>query len=127
MSDGPPRIFDRKALTLHSARAQRIGGDKFLVREAAEGLAERLHAIRRTFVNAFALGAGEAVDPILLPLAKRWTHAQLDEDESFIAGAESFDLIVSNLSLHSVNDLPGVLAQVRRALRPDGLFLATLF
>ena len=38
----------------------------------------------------------------------------------------SFNLIVSGLALHRVNDLPGALIQIRRALRPDGLFMAAL-
>jgi SAM-dependent methyltransferase len=48
-------------------------------------------------------------------------------DEEFLPfGPESFDLVVANLSLHWVNDLPGALLQLRRALRPDGLFLASV-
>ena len=49
-------------------------------------------------------------------------------DEEFLPFADNaLDLVLSNLSLHWVNDLPGALAQIRRALRPDGLFLATMF
>ncbi|MEI9888382.1 MAG: methyltransferase domain-containing protein [Rhizomicrobium sp.] len=51
----------------------------------------------------------------------------LDDEERLAAGAEAYDLATSVLSLHTVNDLPGVLLQVRQALRPDGLFLAALF
>jgi len=127
MSGGPPRIFDRHALALHRERASRIGGDAFLAREAAEGLAERLRSIRRTFANALSLNSSSAADPIVRPQAKSWTSATLDVNETFLAGAECFDLIVSILSLHNVNDLPGVLLQARRALKPDGLFLAALF
>ena len=49
-------------------------------------------------------------------------------DEEFLPVAdESLDLVLSNLSLHWVNDLPGALAQIRRSLNPDGLFLAATF
>ena len=127
MSGGPPRIFDRHALALHRERASRISGDAFLACEAGEGLAERLRSIRRTFSNALSLNSSSAADPIIRPHSKSWTSATLDVSETFLAGAECFDLIVSILSLHNVNDLPGVLVQARRALKPDGLFMAALF
>jgi SAM-dependent methyltransferase len=106
MSDGPPRIFDAKAIALHRARAARIGGDAFLSREAADGVAARLSGIRRDFPRRLemVLGDGEHVE-----------------------APYPLDLLTSVLTLHSVNDLPGVLAQARRALKPDGLFLAALF
>jgi SAM-dependent methyltransferase len=109
MNQGPPQIFDRHALQLHRARAQRIAGDAFLAREAAEGIAERLGAVQRSFVQVLDV------------------DRNLDADERLAAQPEAFDLATSVLALHAVNDLPGVLAQVRRALKPDGLFLAALF
>lgn len=109
MSDGPPRIFDNHALTLHRERARRIAGDAFLRREAADGLADRLGAVRRSFTHALDV------------------DRHLDAAERLAAAPAAFDLATSVLSLHSVNDLPGVLAQARRALKPDGLFLAALF
>jgi SAM-dependent methyltransferase len=127
MIDGPPRIFDPHALALRRARASRIGGDAFLVHEATQGLAERLSSVQRTFSNALLLESAEASVPILRPLAKRWTREPLQTNDSFAAEPGQFDLIVSVLSLHAVNDLPGVLLQARRALKPDGLFLAALF
>ncbi len=107
MTDGPPRIFDPKARTLHLARAARVPGDAFLRGEAVAGLAERLDAVSRTLPERreLRLDAGELVD----------------------AAPESVDLMTSNLLLHAVNDLPGVLLQARRVLKPDGLFLAALF
>ncbi|MGZ5988292.1 MAG: methyltransferase domain-containing protein [Rhizomicrobium sp.] len=127
MTNGPPRIFDRHALALHRARARKIAGDAFLEQEAAEGLAERLSSVRRTFSNALELEPRVSSADTFHPLAKHWTQAPLQDDESFANGHEEFDLIVSALSLHAVNDLPGVLVQVRRALKPDGLFMAALF
>jgi len=109
MIDGPPRIFDARARGLHRARAQAIGGDAFLRREAAEGIAERLSAVRRTFPHGLDLDAA------------------LGEGERVAADSAEYDLVTSILSLHAVNDLPGVLVQARRALKPDGLFLAALF
>ena len=105
MADGPPRIFDHKARALHRARA--AGGDAFLANEAEAGLEERIGAVMRPFENRLEF--------------------TLDADEHIAAEAGSLDLITSVLNLHAVNDLPGVLVQARRALKPDGLFLAALF
>jgi SAM-dependent methyltransferase len=58
--------------------------------------------------------------------ADHWTFATLGETESVPLRPEKFDLVVSVLSLQSVNDLPGVLIQIRHALEPDGLFLGVL-
>jgi SAM-dependent methyltransferase len=102
-----PRIFDTKAIALHRARAAKRAGDAFLRDEASEGIAERLGAVMRPFAARAELA---------------W------EDEERVAAApESLDLITSVLTLHEANDLPGLLAQARRALKPDGLFLAALF
>jgi SAM-dependent methyltransferase len=109
MSDGPPRIFDTKALALHRARARPEPGSAFLAESAADGLLERMNAIRRSFRR-------------ILPLDEF-----LSEDETLEPSGAPHDLVTSILRLHTVNDLPGVLVQARRALKPDGLFLAALF
>jgi SAM-dependent methyltransferase len=127
MADGPPRIFDSDAVTLHRARARKIAGERFLVRQAGEGLALRLDAERRTFSEALELNASEATAGLLGPHAKHWTRQTLSDDESLRGEPQQFDLVVSLLSLHAVNDLPGVLFQIRRILKPDGLFVAALF
>ena len=102
-----PRIFDTKALALHRARARRLGGDRFLLRDAEESIAERLAATNRPFAARLAV--------------------ELDDNE-VVAGADgAFDLVTSVLVLHAVNDLPGVLRQIRNKLKPDGLFLGALF
>jgi SAM-dependent methyltransferase len=103
-----PRIFDFAALEAHRSRARRIAGDAFLRREAEESLQARLAATNRRFEKVLALDA-------------------FYEDEIVRAEDESFDLITSVLALHAVNDLPGVLLQIRRKLKPDGLFLGALF
>ena len=127
MTDGPPRIFDRRTLALRRARASRIDADLFLMQEAAQGLVERLTSVQRTFSDALLLESADASLPILRPYASNWTQEPLQADDSFLAEPEQFDLVVSVLSMHTVNDLPGVLFQARRALKPDGLFMATLF
>jgi len=127
MANGPPRIFDRHAVALHQARARAIAGDMFLVCQAAEGLAQRLDAVRRTFSEALELNGSGVSAELLGPRAERWTRQTLTDDEFIQGEPEQFDLVASVLSLHSVNDLPGVLFQIRRVLKPDGLFVAALF
>jgi SAM-dependent methyltransferase len=122
MSAGPPLLFDRSALRRHRERAAGMPGDAFLLEEAAGGLAERLGAVNRRFQRGLDI-EGRAK---LGATAAHWTSATLTERDALAVEPESFDLAVSALSLHAVNDLPGVLAQVRRALKPDGLFLAAL-
>jgi SAM-dependent methyltransferase len=102
-----PRLFDLKALALHRARAQRLAGDTFLTRDAQESIAERLAATNRAF------DARLVVD--------------LDDNEAVAGEDGAFDLVTSTLLLHAVNDLPGVLRQIRNKLKPDGLFLGALF
>jgi SAM-dependent methyltransferase len=127
MANRPPQIFDRHAVTLHRARAQKIAGDTFLVRQAAEGLAGRLESVRRTFVTGLDFDGSDSSFAIVRLHASEWTRARLRADETLDGGPQQFDLVTSVLSLHAVNDLPGVLLQIGRALRPDGLFVAALF
>ena len=98
-----------------------------------DGIGERLDAVRRSFGQVLDLGCGDGA--FNLPGASvtrvdagaRFADAtgglQADEDRIDLA-AGSFDLVVSAGVLDSVNDVPGALAQARRALKPDGLFLA---
>lgn len=111
----------------------------FLHEHVAADLAERLEAIPRRFERVLVLGGGglfeEAVAgrPELAARIGTMIHADLAEGDvvldperlPFADGA--FDLAVSPLALHSVNDLPGALVQLRRALKPDGLLLASVF
>ena len=140
--------FDRRAVRAHRDRAAAKYADHdFLVRKAAEGMAERLDYIARAFPRVLELGSGIGATAEILGAHggfRDWTHADLSADMAFrlrgagdrravVAdeealpfGAEAFDAITSVLALHWVNDLPGALVQARRCLRPDGLFLATL-
>lgn len=147
MSDGPPRLFDRAALARHRARrAPGFAAYDFLVREVAERLADRLSDVRRRFPVALDLGCRDGllgralagrggiellVQADLAGAMARQAAAQgpalVADEEALPFGAGRFDLVLSCLNLHWVNDLPGALAQIRHALKPDGLFLAALF
>src|SRR5262249_35085749 len=135
MSAGPPRIFDSVAYRARRARAAKCDDDVFLAQEAAEHLAERLAAINRRFERGLDLQSRARIFPLLAPLAAEWvrTGLALDQpsamasDETLPFAEESFDLVTSVLSLHAVNDLPGTLVQIRRVLKPDGVFMGALF
>jgi len=137
-----PPIFDRSLLRARRARALAHAPVTFLLDRVAEDLADRLAAVLREFPVAVDLGtptdalrrvlaASGKSDRIvaLVPTADRtappWWQVVADEEALPLREA-SVDLVVSGLSLQFVNDLPGTLIQVRRALRPDGLFLAAL-
>lgn len=125
------------------ARKRRAGagftGAAFLHARVAEDLADRLEAIPRSFSRALALGGGGLFSQVLrsrpdltarvgyLVEADLAGGAVILDPERLPFGDQAFDLIVSPLALHSVNDLPGALIQLRRALRPDGLLLGALF
>lgn len=127
-----PYIFDRRAYAVRRARAR----DSFLADEVAENLAERLGVVNRKFKSGLDLSARPRIFTAIASFAAGWTrtalrpdgHAQVVADEEALPfAAGSFDVTVSALSLHAVNDLPGALSQIRRVLKPDGLFLAALF
>jgi SAM-dependent methyltransferase len=140
-----PQLFERRALRRNRERhAADFARHGFLFREVAARLAGRLDDLRRRFPTALALSArdgflGKAlqgkggietlIQAELSPaLAKDLPRPALAADEEALPfGRASLDLVVSCLALHGVNDLPGALAQVRYALKPDGLFLAALF
>ncbi|HYA79409.1 MAG TPA: methyltransferase domain-containing protein, partial [Methylocystis sp.] len=136
MTAAPPQIFDRKLARARLSKALSRGAPDFLMRRAAEDLADRLIAIRREFKRALDFAtptrafadvlAQRGITPLrAAPLLSDGAHLVADEELlPFAPGA--FDLVVSGLALQWVNDLPGVFAQVRRALAPDGLFLAAM-
>lgn len=121
-----PNIFDRAAYRLRRARAATLG-DSFLVREAASGLSERLGAVSRRFEDALDVGSPDQAAAFLNGNAKHWTHIDFGEHDALVVEGRTFDLATSVLALHTVNDLPGALIQIRQALKPDGLFMAALF
>ena len=135
-------IFDRRLLRRRLSRALRFGPATFLLEQVALDMGERLGVIKRPFERALDLGSPThdvaamlaARKPQLLVRAASVAEALGDgawldlvaDEEALPFAPESFDLIVSGLALQHVNDLPGALAQIRRALRPDGLFMACL-
>ena len=136
-----PLVFDRKVLRTRRARARALGPATFLLERAATDLAERLAAVLRRFPLALDLGTpGDEVRTALSGLNSVEAIVAASADRGgfysplFVAADEEalpfrdgvFDLVVSALSLQFVNDLPGTFVQIRRTLRPDGLFLAVL-
>src|SRR4051794_10568024 len=138
----PMRVFDRR---LHRRRRDRaagtIGQVAPVLEDAAERLLDRLDDTTRRFSRALEIGGRGVVAPRLrargIPfvvsldlsagMAARAGGLAVAGDEEWLPFApESFDLGGASLSLHWVNDLPGALVQLRRVLRPDGLFLAAL-
>ena len=126
MTDHVPHLFDRRARVRAMARAQAMGGEAFLLDEAREGLAARLSAVKRTFATALSVDTDTARLAGLAAYSPDWDFATSDDKESLDLRAARYDLAVSLLSLHAINDLPGLLVQIRKALRPDGLFMAAL-
>ncbi len=140
-------VFDRRLVRRHRDRAAAtLDAHDFLFREAAERLADRLDDVMRKFPLALDLGChGGEIAAALRGRGGIETLVQCDlsaamarraaadgrptlaADEELLPFApESFDLVISDLSLHWVNDLPGCLLQVRQCLKPDGLFLAAM-
>lgn len=125
-----PRLIDRAALRARLARAERLGAETFLLDRVAGDLGERLGAVLRTFVEAADIGTpGRQLCDALTERVASIAHIDLlrQNDERLGLAPESIDLAVSALALQATDDLPGVLAQIRRALKPDGLLLAALF
>ena len=134
-------IFDRTAVRLHRDRAAAtVHAVTDILRDASERLLDRLDDVNRGFTRALDVGGRGVVAPALrargictvccdlsAPMLARSGGASVVADEEWLPfGPGSFDLIVASLSLHWINDLPGALLQLRHALRPDGLFLASM-
>ncbi len=124
-----PLLFDRALLARRQARAATLGPAAFLLDRVAEDMSERLNAVTRDFALAADLWTPEpGLQRALQARLSRTSHVGLGDEggEVLPFAPESLDLVVSALALQFVNDLPGVLAQVRRALKPDGLLLAAM-
>ncbi len=143
----PPRLFNRDLLRTRLSRAAAVYANAdFLKRRAAEDAVVRLEAIMRDFPLAVDLGArnGAFADALALSDAKPRVGHLIEADLSgamlagrtgprLVADEErlpfafgSLDLVVSTLSLHWTNDVVGALIQIRRALKPDGLFIGSM-
>jgi len=124
-----PKLFDHAALRARVARAERLGPESFLLDGVRNDLAERLGAVLRSFSRAVDVGTALAGSGnVLVGRAEEVQRVDLfaSDREDLGLMPQSIDLAVSALALQFANDLPGVFAQVRRALKPDGLFLAAM-
>ncbi len=137
------QLFNRRLVKLRKARvAESLAQYDFLLRESGDRLTDRLYDMQRDFPLALEIGAYHgilaerltqtgkirtliqgAITPSLLADSK--LPLVMDAEHLPIA-AEVLDAVISNLSLHSVNDLVGALIQIRHSLKPDGLFLAVM-
>jgi SAM-dependent methyltransferase len=142
----PPLIFDRQLLRARRARATALGPSTFLIERLAQDLADRLATVLRQFGYAADLGTptdaarrtlaasgkvGTVIATDALAGARLQTLGDCElavaaDEEALPFGDAALDLVVSLLELQFVNDLPGTLVQIRRALKPDGLLLAAL-
>lgn len=137
-------IFDRRLLVQRRNRvAAGASRHDFLLARVADDIVERLGTIKRRFPRVLNLGAHHGllgrrlrqVPGIELVIDAEGAARLLEQcdgprvqadEEALPFADQSFDLIVSGLALQFVNDLPGTLVQVRRALKPDGLLLAAM-
>jgi SAM-dependent methyltransferase len=127
----PHKIFDRELQHERLRRAARSGAEKFLLARAAEELFERLATLTRTFPRTAIIETpdAETLRTQLLRSGKIETAEILrieGDAEEISPAAAPYDLAVSLLSMQWLNDLPGVLAQTKRLLKPDGLLLAAM-
>ncbi len=140
MSDGADfLVFDRDLVALRRRRAQaRFPDHDFLYLWARDQLCDRLQDVSRQFDTGLQIGARGAVSEhqkigrlfiMDITPCPAWVKGAcfVQGSEEFLPFARgSLDLVLSALALHSVNDLPGALVQIRQSLKPDGLFLACL-
>ncbi|MCK5424535.1 MAG: methyltransferase domain-containing protein [Emcibacter sp.] len=139
-SDNPAIVFDRQALRRNRDKAaDNFESCGFLVTEVADRLYDKYRDIKRDFNNILDLGCHDGALAKLLKdkfvinqdLSQKFLGAchgaRVQADEELLPyKPQSLDLVLSNLSLHWVNDLPGCLAQIKQALKPDGLFLCAM-
>jgi len=124
-----PVLFDSALLSARQARAQKLGPATFLFDRVADDIEDRLRAVVRKFDHGADIGtAGAGLRDALSGHVGALAHVDLPDIESQGLGLApaSLDLAVSALAFQFVNDLPGVLTQIRRALKPDGLLLAAM-
>ncbi|MCP4385970.1 MAG: methyltransferase domain-containing protein [Hyphomicrobiales bacterium] len=142
--DGPDLVFDRALIGHRRRRASRntVPIADFLLLAAAKELVERLATVKRKFAIAADIGSplphvvqhlcanGQVKRVVRIdrdPVERDRSNPIVIGDEEYLPfRAGSLDLATSILALQFVNDLPGALVQIRRALKPDGLFLGAL-
>lgn len=137
--DTLPRVFDRSLVRRRLERAFALGPEPFLLERVADDMFDRLGTVKRRFDLALdiatptdAVSRGLATHPAVGRMLAARSLLQgggvsiIADEEMLPIGGQTLDLVVSALALQNVNDLPGVLAQIRRVLRPDGLLLAAM-
>ncbi|RZV40767.1 MAG: methyltransferase domain-containing protein [Acidimicrobiales bacterium] len=136
----PPALFDRRLIRVRRARGAKQPRDAFLYQRAALDAVERVKDVNRSFSASLLLGNAEISDLITeengdkLGHVVKADHSNLShgldlicDEEALPFADKSFDFIFSGLTLHGVNKIPQVLMDVKRLLRPDGLFICALF
>jgi NADH dehydrogenase [ubiquinone] 1 alpha subcomplex assembly factor 5 len=145
-SPAPMNVFDRNKIRQFRDRAApTIEDHNFLFNWALDNIHDRLDIIKREFTDALFIGARQSPADLqklcakqnienisvmdLSPrLLERQSYSVIHADEEIMPlSSDSLDLIISNLNMHSVNDVPGALIQINKALKPDGLFMAAMF
>ena len=137
-----PTIFSPRRRRLARARSAVVFDDHdFLHRRAMEDIVDRLETVTRSFPDALLIGVG-SLSELLTPECSVGDIVQMDpararlphngvrvvgDEENLPFAPQSFDLVVSLLTLHGANDFLGALIQARQSLKPDGLFLAAVF
>jgi SAM-dependent methyltransferase len=123
-----PVLFDRALLKRRQDRARKLGPVTFLLDRVVEDFGDRLQAVMRNFADAADIWTPGGL--LRAPIVGRFKSVTrvdlLSDSETLPLQPASVDLAVSALAFQFVNDLPGVLTQIRRALRPDGLLLAAM-
>ena len=135
------QIFDFDAVRRHRDRAaRRIAHLAPVLDDLAARVLDRLDDTSRRFATALDFGGRGSIAPALQARGMAWSRADISAPMAAIAGgtpmpidsenfrleAQKYDLVVAHLSLHWITDLPGALIQLRRALQPEGLLLASL-
>lgn len=130
-------VFDKAALRKNRNRsAPQIKDHSFLFDWCQKEITQRLKLVNRSFPTALQIGnrtppldkKGLDIETLhTMDLAENLKPDILADEEFLPFKENSLDLVVNNLGLHSINDLPGHLIQVKTALKPDGLFVGTLF
>jgi len=140
-----PQIFNREKVKLHRNRAAKnIDKYDFIIAEAGDEIMQRLEDMQRNFYNILVIGCVSA--KLLSDIKDKYKHAEIlvqdisyklsakadlsavvaDEEKNCFA-SQTFDLVVCNMTLHAVNDLPGSLIQIRSNLQKNGVFIGSIF
>ncbi len=118
-------LFDRDLLRLNIARVEKdFSNHNFLYAEVANRILENLELLNREYENILEIGAK---DNYLSSKIKAKNITNIADVESLVFVENSFDLIVSNLNFHFINQIPQFLLEVKKSLKPQGVFIASFF